>query len=130
MNNPSIDSAIAELDKLETELTNRLAGVQQAKRALTGPVPSVSTGTSQPDAQKADKGRKRAPFGSLPAAIKAVLKSKSKLTNAQIREAIVKSGYEWPVTPIYVSKKLSKMAADKEVVAKKSGNEYRYELPK
>jgi hypothetical protein len=122
-----LNRALAELDKLEAELTTKLEAVRAAKKALGGSLVD-SGGNSLSSVQKPVKGRKRAPAGSLKIAIKAVLKKKPGMTNAEIRKAVKKTGYKWSVDDLYVSKSLTQLKAAKEILLSHNGGRFEYRL--
>lgn len=71
----------------------------------------------------------RAPKGELPRVILALLKSTGPLTNAQIRDRLKQGGYQWALTPLHVSKTLTKLHKGKRVKAEGSQNSRTYRLP-
>lgn len=122
-----IESLRLKFENEEKQLNERLAIV----RAILAELPG--SGVKQPSSPSPTpkgptNGRQRAPRGSLPDAIKAVLKAKPGMTNAEIRTAIAATGYAWPMGGIHVSKNLLKLVADKEIISKQTGKIFRYTL--
>ena len=122
-----IDHELVQLRELEASLPKRIAALLTAKEALSLEVrlPMPSTGVTI-----LNKPRQRGPAGALQQAIKEALKRHPKLTNAQLREAILAHGYPFSLKPGHVSKCLVKMFAAKEVVEVPHSNPRQYDLPR
>jgi hypothetical protein len=119
---------IIQLDKEIAVTAARLDALRAARTSLSGVVPvkiAPGAATSTPTPKKPAKANERAPVGFLEDAMAKAIVAKPGMDSGEIREALAAARYPYSISPLHVTKRLTK-GIGKRWKMKEDGNTRRF----